>query len=237
MAYTSALKSIEDIVTGFLLGYKRGTEDYVSYVDLACRAVRDFNLYHIRNYVTAKVSITANKIIELPDDMIGFVDLCYPMQGRWWSFTRQDDIVNTTTYTGLVEGRDSDFEEGESISDALSYSYGAKGAVNAYNYTVDWETRRIFVDGLDSDTVVLKYVSSGVTVNGTTYVPELIVPVIEAFLLWKSSYWIQSLVRERPMLKKDYEEEVLKARHFINSLSFNELRDLLLGTATQSPRR
>ena len=106
MAATNALLAIEDIVTRFALKYKKSTEDYVSYLELACNCVRDFSLYHSGEAITAKVSVTANKLIEMPDDMIGFVDLCYPIEGRWWSFTRQDDIVNTTTFTGTppVEG-------------------------------------------------------------------------------------------------------------------------------------
>jgi len=237
MAYMDSLRTIEDITTGFLLGYKRSTEDYTSYLDLACRSVRDFNLYHNANYVTAKVDITANKLIEMPDDMIGFIDLSYPLEGRLWSFTRQDDIVNTTTFTGLVEGRDSDAGEGVNIKHALSTSYAAKGGVNTYNYTIDWEARRIFIDGIDTDTAVLKYVSSGITVSGITYVPEFIVPVIEGYLLWRETYFLTQFAREREQRKAEYKEEVLKARYFVNSLSYNELRDLLLGSATQSVRR
>jgi len=237
MAYTDALIDIETVVTRFLLKYKKSTEDFVSYTELACGCVRDFSLYHSGEAVTAKVSVTANKLIEMPDDMIGFVDLCYPIQGRWWSFTRQDDIVNTTTFTGLVEGRDSDFEEGVNIKHALSDTYGAKGGVNTYNYMIDWDARRIYVDGLDSETVVLKYVSSGVTVAGTTYVPDLISPVIDAYLLWRETYWLPGLAREREMREKDYTKEVLKARYFINSLSYNEFRDLILGNTTQAPVR
>jgi len=234
MAYTDALIDIETVVTRFLLKYKKSTEDFVSYTELACGCVRDFSLYHSGEAVTAKVSVTANKLIEMPDDMIGFVDLCYPIQGRWWSFSRQDDIVNTTTFTGLVEGRDSDFEEGVDIKHALSTGYGAKGGVNTYNYMIDWDARRIYVDGLDSETVVLKYVSSGVTVAGTIYVPDFMTPVIDSYLLWRETYWQTALVRERQLREKEYKEEVLKARYFVNSLSYNELRDIILGNTTQT---
>ena len=81
---------------------------------------------------------------------------------------------------------------------------------------------------------MLKYVSSGVTVAGTTYVPDFLSPVIDAFLLWKESYWLPGLARERQLRERDYTNEVLKARYFVNSLSYNELSDLILGNATQS---
>jgi hypothetical protein len=169
--------------------------------------------------------------------MIGFNDLCVDWQGEWYSFTERRAIVNTTTFTGLVEGRDDEQGEGVDISQPLSYGYGAHGAVNEFNYMLDWKARRIYVDGISSDTAVLFYTSSGVTVDGTTYVSDLLTPVIDAYLLHKETYWIPELVRERQLRERDYTNEVLKARNFINSLTFNQLRDLLLASSTQSVKR
>lgn len=237
MASTNALRPLEDVVREYLLMYRKTTEDYILYLSHACACVRDFRLYHSNEVITAKVSVTANKLIEMPDDMIGFNDLLIPIEGRWWSFTQQKDIVNTTTFTGLVEGRDEDEGEGVDIKHSVSDSYGARGAVNDYNYTIDWNARRIFVDGIESDTVVLKYVSSGITVGAETTVPELIVPVIHSYLLWKESYWLPEFTRERDMREKDYNKEVMKTRNFINSLSYDQLRDILLGSNHQSVKR
>ena len=237
MAHTPALLTIEESVTRFLLKYKKTTEDYILFLEHACNAIRDFNLYHSNEVNTTKVTITANKWVVFPDDMIGFVDFCVPMQGRWWSLTEQKNIVNTTTFTGLVEGRDSDAGEGVDISHALSSGYGAKGGVNTYNYTIDWRARRIYVDGISSDTGVLFYNSSGITVNGTTYINDLLTPVIDTYLLWKETIWIPGLARFEQVREKTYDKEVLKARNFINALTFNQLRDLLLGTATQAVQR
>ena len=234
MAATPALLDIETVVTRYLLKYKKTTEDFAIYLEHACNATRDFQLFHSADVVTEKVTINANKWIEMPTDMLSFIDLATPIEGKWWSFTRQDDIVNTTTFTGLIEGRDSDFGEGVDIKHAMSDTYGAKGGVNAYNYMIDWDARRIYVDGISSETIVLKYVSSGVTVGGTTYVPDFMTPVIDTYLLWKESYWIVGLARERQLRERDYTNEVLKARNLINSLSYNELRDILLGSATQT---
>jgi len=123
------------------------------------------------------------------------------------------------------------------IKDAMTSGYGAKGGVNDYNFTVDWKSRRIYLDGLDSGDVVLIYTSSGLSVDGGTTVSDLLSPVIESYLLWRETYWLKDLVRERADRGREYNNEVLKARNFINSLSFNQLRDILLGTATQAARR
>lgn len=237
MASIDALRPLEDVTREFLLMYKRTTDDYVLYLSHASACVRDFRLYHSNEVITAKVTVTANKLIEMPDDMIGFNDLLVPFNGRFWSFTQQKDIVNTTTFTGAVEGRDEDEGEGADILHSITDGYGARGAVNDYNYTIDWNARRIFVDGIESDTAVLKYVSSGITVGAETTVPELMVPVIHAYLLWRETYWLPEFTRERDMRERDYEKEIFKARRFINSLNYDQFRDILLGSNHQSVKR
>lgn len=237
MADTNALLTVEQAVTRFLLKYKKPTEDYITYIELACNAIRDFSLYHGGDTTAEKMTVDSNKWIDMPDSMIGFNDLCIPIDGEWWSFTERKAIVNTTTFTGLVEGRDSDSGEGVAIRDALTSGYGARGGVNDYNYTIDWKQRRIYLDGIDSGTVVLIYTTSGISTTASTYISDLLTPVIDSYLLWRETYWQKDLVREREMRGKEYEREVLKARNFINSLTYNQLRDLLLSSATQTAKR
>ena len=237
MAASNALRTIEEIVTDFLLKYKKTTEDVIIYTSHACECVKLWNLYHGNEVTTAKVSITANSLIEMPADMVGFVDLCWYFDGRYWSFTEQRDIVTTTTTVGVTESRDPDFEEGEAIAHANTYTYGGRGGVNAYNYNIDWKVRRIFTEGIVSDTAILFYTSSGLTVGSSTYVSDLLSTVLDAYMLWKETYWIPSLARERQLREKDYTNEVLSARNFVNALTYNQLRDILLGSFTQGLNR
>ncbi len=237
MASTPALVSIEDIVTEFLLGYKKTTEDYFTYLHHACACVRDFRLYHSNEVVYYKATVTSNKWIDMPTDMIGFVDLVTPIVGEWWSFTEKRTIVDTTTFTGLVEGRDEDFGEGVDIASLRTTGYAAAGGINDYNYTINWEARGIFLEGISSGTVLLMYTSSGIEIGATTTVSDFIRPVIENYLLWKETFWIPELKREMLIREKNYDKEVSKARMFINSMSYNRWRDLILSTSRQAPSR
>lgn len=115
--------------------------------------------------------------------------------------------------------------------------YGAKGAVNDYYCTLDWQARRIFVNGISDDTVVLIYTTSGIEASGTTQVPEMITPMLDSYMLWKSSYWRPELVRERQSLEKDYLNARYSIRNLINSMSYDGWRDVILGSSTQSPQR
>lgn len=237
MATHNALIPITEAVDRFLFKYKISTDDAFIYIEHACNCLRDFQLYDSGDVVSEKVSISALGIIEMPDSMVGFNGLFIPINGELWSFTPKDTIVNTTTTTGGAETQDSDFGEGVAITDPQSDGYGAKGGVNDYYYTIDWKARRIFCEGITSDTVLLRYVTSGVEMTGTTYIPEMITPMLDAYLLWRSSYWLPALKRERRLLEADYDKAELKIRNFINAMSYDEWHDLLLSLTTQVPIR
>jgi len=237
MAATNSLIDINQAVSRFLLKYKLSTEDAFIFTEHACDCIRDFSLFDSGDVVSEKVTISALGIIEMPDSMVGFNGLFIPINGELWPFTEVDTIVNTTTTTAGVEGQDSDFGEGVAIYDYASEGYGGRPGVNDYKYTLDWQARRIFCEGITSDTVLLRYVTSGVEITGTTYVPEFVLPMIDTYLLWKSSYWRPDLKRERPLLERDYTNAELKVRNFINSMSYDQWRDVLLSTSVLAPIR
>jgi hypothetical protein len=234
---TNALIDIETVVSRYLFKYKLPTDDAFIYTEHACDAYRNFRLYDSDQVVTAKVTINANKWIDMPSDMQTFVDLCTPIGGEWWSFTEKRYIVNTTTFTGLVEGRDEDVGEGADIVLPRTTGYAATGGVNDYNYTLDWSARRIYIDGMESATVVLLYTSSGIEVTGVTQVPDMLIPLFDTYMKWKSSYWLPELVRERGALEKDFTNTRLSLRNLINSMNYNQWRDLILSGVIQAPNR
>lgn len=240
MADTTALIPIEQIVTTFLFSYKRTTEDYSLYVQHACRALEDFNLYDGNIVQTTKVTLnTTLKCIDMPTDMQQFIELVTPIEGQWWSFTEKSRIVNTTTFTGLVEGRDETQGEGVEIRQQRVTTYGAKGAWNKFNYTIDWKARRIYVDDTytANDYFVLMYVSSGINATGETTVPAFLVPLIEAYLFERETYWIPELVRERDIRERAYGKKKMEIRNLINSMTVDSWRDIFLGSATQTIQR
>lgn len=234
---TAAIIPIETVVNDYMLGYKKSNEDYFTYLHHACRCYQDFREYDSDEVVTTKVTFTTNKWLDMPSDMLTFVDLCVPIAGEWWSFSERRTIVNTTTFTGLIEGQDSAVGEGVDLTVPMLTGYGASGGVNDYNYTIDWEQRRIYIDGITSGTGVLMYTSSGIEVTGTTYVPAIVIPLIDDYLLMKETFWIPELVRERPMREKAFDKTRLSIRNLINGMNFNQWRDIILGTSSQSPKR
>lgn len=234
---TNALISINEVVDRYMLKYKLPLEDAFIYTEHACDAVREIHLYDLPNLVTTKVSVSSIGIIEMPTDMIGFNGLYKFVDGYKWQFTRNDDIIVTTTFTAGVETVDEDYGEGEAVKDPKTDAYGGVGAVNDYYYKIDWKARRIFVDGTTSDTIMLEYVTSGIELTGTTYVPVMTLPVLDAYLKWKESYWIAGQERYADARERNYEKALFKVRNLINSMTYDEWHDLLLSITTQAPQR
>jgi hypothetical protein len=238
MADSTALISVDQIVTRYLFSYKKPLEDATLYVEHCCTAIQDFNLYDGQLATYQKYTLSATtKWLDMPDDMLTFVDLVTPFRGSMWSFTRKDRIVMTTTTVGAVEGQDDLQGEGHTIDQPRVTGYGAKGGWNKFRYNVDWATRRIYIDDDITEYIVLYYVSSGIKVGATTEVPSFLIPMLHAYLLWKETYWLPELVRERESRKADYWREKLNVRGLVNAMSAEEWRDIFYSSFTQSPQR
>jgi hypothetical protein len=237
--YSNALIKVEEIVTRFLFKYKKPLEDATLYVEHVCNAVRDFSLYDGTMVTSTKLTFDVTKRwLDMPDDMQVFVDLVTPLNGSYWSFTKQDRIVTTTTTTGGVEGRDDAQGEGHTIDQPRVTTYGAKGGWNKFRYTIDWASRRIYIDeDLTGEHIVLIYVSSGIKTSGDTTVPEFLTPMLDDYLLWKETYWLPGLARERQMREADYWKEKMKVRNLVNAMSVEEWKDIFYGSFTQTPQR
>jgi hypothetical protein len=240
MSDTAALISIEKIVTDFLFAYRKGTEDYPLYVRHAAVCFQDFNLYDGEIFQTTKVTINPTlKCIEMPDDLLKFIDLVIPIKGGWWSFTQKDNIVTTTTMVGAVETRDPLQGEGAKIDVDRVVSYGAKGAYNKFRCTVDMVTRRIYMDNIytANDYMVLLYVSSGINASGETKVPSFLIPVFDAYLLWKETIIDLNLAKLHDQRFDQYWKEKMKVRNLINAMSKDQWLDIFASGYTQTPQR
>ena len=225
MADSNAITEIGKYVDKYVLKRKLQQEDYFIYLQHACDCFRKINTRHSNTVVTAKVSVSALGIIEMPSDMIGFGLLAVPINGELWTFTKKGRKVMTTTTTDSVEGQDSDMGEGVDVKDDRFMGISGRGGLNPYYMNIDWDARRIFCDGFKSDTAVLQYSSSGLVVNGTTYMPVQCEPVIDAYIDWQKEI---NSTRSANMLQilKGYYDDNLQELRLINFLpSRDEIED------------
>lgn len=237
MAHTPAIREINSVVDGYILKKKLPQDDFFVYLVHACDCFRNVNIRHSNAVLTTKIAVSSLGIIEMPSDMIGFGWVGVPINGEWWTFTKKSRKVMTTTTTGGVEGQDSTKGEGVDVFDDRYVTYGARGGVNAYYMNVDWSARRIFCDGFKSDNAVLQYTSSGLVVNGGTYVPVQVEPVIDTYLDWQKELNAPRSLGMLQYLEEKYKDKVQELR-LINFMPSNdEIRDAWDVSSTQTVQR
>ena len=237
MAETAGIVDINTIVKRLMFKYRVPKEEGLVLTEHACDCWRNIRAKHSNEYTTEKVSIDSLGIIEMPASMMTFVALGVYKNGELWTFTERPYMVNTTTMVESTETRSSTYNEDDSVVDGATNIYGAKGAINTYYYTIDWNARRIFCDGITSDTAILKYTSSGIDTSSTTYVPEIAVPVLDAYMLWKKAYWDGSPRTERADKERDYMRELNEFRNLQFSITIDQLMDVIWGGSSQGPQR
>jgi len=237
MAQTSGFREIGLVVDNFLAKNKLTNDDYFTYLIHACDAYREISLRHSNAIVTAKVSISSLGIIDMPADMVGFSNLFIPINGEFWSFTDLPRKVNTTTTTNNVEGQDATQGEGVDVKKEFFYGIGGVGGVNDYGRKIDWKARRIFCDGIKSDTAVLVYTSNGLEVGASTYIPSQCEICIDRYLMWKQSEFDNESMNKVVYNEEKWKEEVLKLRVFNFLPNRDELEDAWNKSVTQSYQR
>ena len=226
MADILGVTSLRVLTDQFLFKYKQSTEDAAILFEHAANCYRDLRVRHSDMMTTEEVDVDEYGIITMPTSMMTFLKLGVYKDNELWTFTERSNL-----------DVDPDITEAPSVVDGTSGTYGSKGAVNAYYYNIDWQQRKIFCEGITDDTAILKYVGTGISATADTLVPELMSPVIDAYLLWKKGFWDGATRGEMADRKKDYEDEVMIYRSIINRLSYDQLMDIFWGTTTQGPKR
>lgn len=209
------------------------------------RGYREFLLYHSTEIKDSWIPMSEIWTIPLPDDYLGFISVGIAIDGRTFSYTKEDKIL-TPTKDPLRQALDVDTTESADIVKVPTYGYNAK-AINIKGYfKIDQRNNRIvfkeqflqqFQDS-DTDEVLLRYTSTGEGNLREIYVPGMAANMLIAYIEWK-------LVQNRPKQyamnyiqdkKNDY---IMESSMFdINAMpNIDELYDLIYETAGQSVRR
>lgn len=226
MSHSAGILEINKYVDGYILKKKLSQDDFFVFLKHACDVYRKINIRHSNEVMTAKVTASALGIIEWPSDMISFGSLSVPINGEAWSFTRKGNKIMTTTTTAGVETQDADMGEGVDVLDNVYTGIAGRGGVNAYYLNIDERARRITCDGFKSDTAILQYVSDGLVVNGTTYIPTKCETVLDSYLDWQRELNEPRSMAMVQTLKGYYDDEIQGLR-FINLMpSRDEICDI-----------
>jgi len=197
----NGLVTIQEIVNGYMfssdLPMAVRTKVFHACVD-AYKRLNMFVLDDGRRLV--KLTMNSNYMVDLPMDCIKFKAIGIPLNGKLWTYTKDEGIITTTTLSAGAETLDADYGEGEDINPEYNLNYATKGGINDYGYyKVDHEKSRIVFRNVDRSEIFVEYISSGVSKTATTYIPIIAKEAIEAYIDW-------ALIARKSGIKADDKE-------------------------------
>lgn len=185
MADQAATVALQTIVKRFILKYKIYEDDYINYLEHAVDCFRDLNISHLSYFKQADLTLDAVGKVSFPNDMIDFIALGVVRDDVFYTFVQSTDL---------------------SIPTSVSSYDGS--AWNKYFYYLDWPGRQIYCQSLPTETVTIRYVSSGVNSGAETMVPVQCTQVIDAYLRWKQAQMDGAGLGEQQIREVNYVNEV-----------------------------
>lgn len=227
MAEISGLVDLQKICNGLV--YKMRLQPYYQtlFFQYGIDAVTQLKLYSVGETKVVKLEMDTDlNTIQLPNDYMKYVDIGVPINGKLWSLTKENTIIDTTTIVNGAETYDDDIGEGD-------WDFLLENGAGGYNtrwYKVDEKNRRIVISGTTVTTIWLVYISTGVNTSEPTYIHRAMKPAIEAFIRHENAkddpntpankvfYYSKQLKIEKAKLKR------------LKYPTVNELRDALAKT-------
>lgn len=226
MADTAALISLNKIVDRFIFKYKLPEDDYVNYYEHAADCVRELNVHAISSYTEVELEVSSLGVLSMPSDMLGLVGVGLVYKGQIWYFTQNQYM---RIMTDADDTMPTDYQSTWS-------SYGVKGGANIFYFRVDWDNRKIYIDGAEGEDVLLQYTSSGLVASGATMVPAIANQSIDAYLRWAQGEIEGKSINEQMKRHRHFEDQFRLLK--LQSLpALREIRDYFLSMMTQAIQR
>ena len=240
MSDSKGVITLKDIVLNVQndIGPQADAGNYFRFLQFAIRGMKKLRLFDLNIVNTARLDMSDINTVTLPDDYVNFCALGVPYKGRMWTFTKEGKMISPSSESCGKEVLDSDKGEGIDISDGYNVSgYGVPGGGNLYYMNIELKNNRIVLSGFNRTTVILKYISTGVSMNDETYIPRIAEEALIAWVHWKRLQYDRKSSRvDKYSAKVDYYEAVKDLRD-VQSPTLDEIYDAIYETFFQSAKR
>lgn len=218
--------TIDEVISEFMLQRNYKPQEYAKIYKLCLSIIRGINFfeYPIENK-TVKLEMNANLIVDLPSDFVSLIRLGVPINGKIYTFTSDEGIIVTTTDVDGVETLDQNYGEGVDINPSYNYGLGAKGGRNPEGYyKIDYDRKRIIFRNVKRSEVLLEYATTGVTLDGETYIPAILTDLIKASLAYEL---IRYDINVPAYLKEDYLRQLQDEKRKVKMITLPSLQDIV----------
>jgi hypothetical protein len=233
MANISSQIPLDAFVRRLLGKEEKTNDDYLRYMQIACEGLREFHIQQYDVEVTKVVTVnTTTNTFAYPSDYVRYVMIGTPIDGRWWYYTRAQNMVPLEDDDGVTIQDDlpniSDFEFPKDLSSG--------GGNNRYYFREDQKNQRFQVGGHTPDIVVLKYVSNGLDSSGDINIPDYSLLALEAYVRWTLADYDEAAASTIIRLERQYKDRVRSMRR-AQRPTLQDIVDTINSTSSQLLRR
>lgn len=232
---SNALISIRQVVSSYLNEAGIYTlENYNRYLQICIEGLSHLNIYYVPSYRITYGTVDSINCYDLPDDFIDYYRIGVILDGKIWTLTKNDKIP---TINAISCGEDlGDADNQGAIDIPYAHQYAINGGWNFGYYRVDKEKRRIVFSGdMIGRQIVLEYISTGVSLSGSTWVPRELSKVLKDYIHWKAIQRDpQVALNHREVARRDYYDSLAEYNRLQCSFTVDELLDALASGFGQS---
>lgn len=214
-------------------------QHYNRLIQLAIRVYKDLKLTNLKSYKAEWLTVSDINTIELPQGYVKFLAVGIPFGGQFWSFTRNNKLINPLTEKDGVKILDSDKGEGVTIDGGSMpyHQYASPPGQNYYYYKIDLENNRIILNGEVGEKVLLYYISTGISLGGDIIIPKIAEEVMIAGIFWMMDRRNSNLAAiEKQNSEKIYLQEWNKLK-FLQAPPLDVFSDAIVSAQIQGVKR
>ena len=213
-------------------------ENAFRYLQIILEGRQEYGFKSSTELRTQELTVTALNTVDVPLDYVDYVRIGYEIDGEIWTLTKNNNIKLPR---GLNCGQVIAADSTPMGSSGRWVDFSARGGHNFLYYRYDKELRRLVFEGdAVGRTIILEFISDGVSMDGETYVPTDMGAMLIAYLEWqlklygvkenKSNNDTEYYRREFSAARKEYTSSKLK-------FTADEVLDVLRSTYHQTVKR
>lgn len=230
MAHTSGYETLHNIVMTAIDMAEEDVSKYNKFLKLGIACYRNLRLHHVsEGEMVSKLSVDSTlNTVDFPDDMVDWIAIGVPVDGKLWTLTRKHGVIKTTTTEDATETYDTSIGEGQDLINDVDSGYNARGGVNDEGYfDIDYPNKRFVLKNTTATTVWLAYVTSGINLEETDqYLPIKYEETIRAYIIWQANVYRSDVALNfKRELERQYEQQLKDLRH--SEIHLGELMDTL----------
>ncbi len=244
--------TLDSCIRGALMSAGADVEHYERYKHFAIKAFRKFHFDLAQEVKTVKLTLTAWKAVELPEDYVDWAMIGVVVNNQIRVFTHDDRIPiaqddedgypeDLASLETLPETEVLDTPENVQFwtgSQEVGQLYGlvAKSNGNGY-YKFNTERREIqFAPSIKSDTVVyLEYIADAINPCEQSVVHVYAAEFIERYIHWQRITFSKASLGEKQMAKENMAKEWLTLQNRTQKITVDDVLDCARNGYKMSP--